>query len=102
MTSFGQSVASNDTEPPRGGEPVAATSDKCFTLLGAALLRVASEGAARWSRIRERRAPGLLGFEVFAILEARTCESAPTRPLCVPKIRFCNIGDEGRQGQVVM
>ena len=26
---------------------------------------------------------------------------APSR-LCVPKIRFCNIGDEGRQGQVVM
>jgi retron-type reverse transcriptase len=24
------------------------------------------------------------------------------RPVCVPKIRFCNIGDEGRQGQVVM
>jgi hypothetical protein len=23
-------------------------------------------------------------------------------PLCVPKIRFCNIGDEVRQGQAVM
>jgi hypothetical protein len=23
-------------------------------------------------------------------------------PLCVPKIRFCNIGDEDRQGQVAM
>jgi hypothetical protein len=22
--------------------------------------------------------------------------------LCVPKIRFCNIGDEGRRGQAVM
>ena len=24
------------------------------------------------------------------------------RNLCVPKIRFCNIGDEGRRGQAVM
>jgi hypothetical protein len=24
------------------------------------------------------------------------------RDLCVPKIRFCNIGDEGRRGQAVM
>src|SRR5262249_3969281 len=23
-------------------------------------------------------------------------------PVCVPKIRFCNIGDEGRPGQAVM
>jgi hypothetical protein len=23
-------------------------------------------------------------------------------PVCVPKIRFCSIGDEGHQGQVVM
>ena len=23
-------------------------------------------------------------------------------PLCVPKIRFCNIGDEDRRGQVAM
>jgi len=27
---------------------------------------------------------------------------APDRYLCVPKIRFCNIGDEGRRGQAVM
>src|SRR6266487_4598622 len=26
---------------------------------------------------------------------------APAKALCVPKIRFCNIGDEGRQGQAV-
>ena len=25
-----------------------------------------------------------------------------TIDLCVPKIRFCNIGDEGRRGQAVM
>ena len=25
-----------------------------------------------------------------------------TNPLCVPKIRSCNIGDEGRQGQAGM
>jgi hypothetical protein len=30
--------------------------------------------------------------------------SLTSRPitLCVPKIRFCNIGDEGRRGQAVM
>src|SRR6266481_3079908 len=26
-------------------------------------------------------------------------ESACADPMCVPKIRFCNIGDEGRRGQ---
>jgi ABC-type uncharacterized transport system substrate-binding protein len=25
----------------------------------------------------------------------------PAHVLCVPKIRFCNIGDEGRRGQAV-
>jgi hypothetical protein len=25
-----------------------------------------------------------------------------SKPLCVPKIRFCNIGDEDRRGQVAM
>jgi hypothetical protein len=27
---------------------------------------------------------------------------SPWQNVCVPKIRFCNIGDEGRQGQAVM
>jgi hypothetical protein len=34
-----------------------------------------------------------LGFEVGQSSVAK---------LCVPKIRFCNIGDEGRRGQAVM
>jgi hypothetical protein len=35
---------------------------------------------------------------LFTITNADTCE----RVLCVPKIRFCNIGDEDRRGQVAM
>jgi hypothetical protein len=31
-----------------------------------------------------------------------TAEVIATRRLCVPKIRFCNIGGEVRQGQAVM
>src|ERR1700737_974575 len=35
--------------------------------------------------------------------ETRFLSTSPTlqSPLCVPKIRFCNIDGEGRQGQVV-
>jgi hypothetical protein len=35
-------------------------------------------------------------------LFTRPVDGNSERALCVPKIRFCNIGDEGRQGQVVM
>jgi hypothetical protein len=53
------------------------------------------------------------GFDEIGIDEVRYLATADAakefgfvrdyvaRLLCVPKIRFCNIGDEGRQGQVV-
>jgi hypothetical protein len=46
--------------------------------------------------------PGeLLARSEYLVAENRMLK-ARLKGLCVPKIRFCNIGDETRQGQVVM
>jgi hypothetical protein len=44
----------------------------------------------------------LAGGQVFLSARAGTLPvSFAEHPVCVPKIRFCNIDGEGRQGQVV-
>jgi uncharacterized membrane protein len=58
-----------------------------------------------WARILAY-VTGLVDQELLARSEYLVAENrmlkARLKGLCVPKIRFCNIGDETRQGQVVM
>jgi hypothetical protein len=40
--------------------------------------------------------------ERLQVRRARRAQAAPRRYVCVPKTRFCNIGDEGHQEQASM
>jgi hypothetical protein len=61
---------------------------------GGRVYRIAAADLLRWHLNHSTpHAPRSLHCGIF---------SRPRRQLCVPKIRFCNIGDEDRQGQVAM
>jgi hypothetical protein len=57
--------------------------------------------AARAQQGERMRRIGVLMYWTADDAEGQARLAAFTR-VCVPKIRFCNIGDEDRQGQVAM
>ena len=74
-------------------------------------IRAACRGAG-FIQGAAREGIGLQIHCIMPIMQARAQPLTARKPLpkvnpqlvavCVPKIRFCSIGDEGRQGQVVM
>ena len=50
----------------------------------------------------DRRSIGVITLSVALCLSTDCAQAFDDAKLCVPKIRFCNIGDEVRQGQAGM